>query len=49
MVANKNFTAIYSWYTVLKPWHDNATPAPNIRTNSWKESRDRSVGSVANY
>ena len=50
MVANKDFTAIYSGIMVLKqPWRDNAGAAPNIRTNSCKESSGRSVGSIANY
>jgi len=50
MVANKDFTAIYSWFMVLKqPWRDNAGPAPNIRTNSCKESSGISVSNVANY
>ena len=50
MVANNDFTAIYTWLTVLKqPLRDNAAPAPNIRTNSCKESSSISVGNVANY
>ena len=50
MVANKDFTAIYTRLPVLKqPLRDNAALAPNIRTNSCKESSGISVGSVANY
>ena len=49
-VANKDFTAIYTWLPVLKqPLRDNAAPVPKIRTNSCKESSGISVGNVANY
>ena len=43
-------TKIYSSLPVLKqPLRDNANPAPNIRTNSCKESSGILVGNVANY
>jgi len=37
-------------HIILKQrWRDNAGPAPNICSNSSKESSDRSVGIAANY
>jgi len=46
-VANKDFSAIYSWLPLLRC--DSVAHAPKTCTNSCKESSGRSVGIAASY